>query len=107
MVIGLKLNWLLEVGGLGLVLFCLRTRKKSSIAQVPTTVSGIVKTTVGYESLYPLRGLAKSRLALRSAARLFLERLSISRKCVPSGNLTIGLPYRIEVPGRSRNAGRL
>ena len=60
-------------------------------------------------ALYPVRGFARSHLALRSAARLFLERLSISRKCVPSGNLTkpSGLPNRIEVPGWSRNAGRL
>ena len=64
---------------------------------------------VSCEALYPVRGLAKSHLALRSAARLFLERLSISGKCVPSGILTrpSGLPDRIEVPGRSRNAGRL
>jgi len=46
----------------------------------------------------------------RSAARLFLERLSISRKCVPTRNLTpeaIGLPKRVGVPEWSRNAGRL
>jgi hypothetical protein len=54
-------------------------------ATIMMTVSGIGKAIVSDERFVRRVGFAKSRLALRSAARIFLERLSISRKCAPAG----------------------